>query len=154
MLTENDTVMLENCRLLFLNFKGEAKKFNQAGKRNFSIVLDEGTAQRLIEDGWNVKKSRDRVVDDEEIPGDYYIHVEVSFNFKAPNITMITSNNRLRLGEDMVSLLDDAEIITVDVILRPYFWDVNGNKGVKAYLKTMFVTIREDELEAKYALEG
>jgi hypothetical protein len=38
--------------------------------------------------------------------------------------------------------------------VRPYAWDVNGKTGVKAYLKTLFVTIDEDALELKYGQTG
>jgi hypothetical protein len=48
-------------------------------------------------------------------------------------------------------MLDYADIKTIDVMLNPYEWEVNGNTGVKAYLKTAFVTLNEDELELKYA---
>jgi hypothetical protein len=51
----------------------------------------------------------------------------------------------------MVSILDWADFAKVDLIMSPYKYDVNGNQGVSAYLKTIFVTIREDELEQRYA---
>jgi hypothetical protein len=67
---------------------------------------------------------------------------------------LITSRNRQHLDADNVEVLDWANIIKCDLIVRPYEYNVRGETGIKAYLKTMFVTIEEDELEAKYAEEG
>jgi hypothetical protein len=67
-----------------------------------------------------------------------------------PKITLITGTGRQFLDEDTVNILDWAEFEAVDLIVRPYNWELNGKKGVKAYLKTMYVTIVEDELAKKY----
>ena len=48
-------------------------------------------------------------------------------------------------------MLDYADMAKVDLMLNPYTYNVNGRSGVKAYLKAIYVTIRMDALEEKYA---
>lgn len=143
-----NNVVLEGVRIGFRNFSGKEGQYNRAGDRNFAVFLEPDIATHMIEEGWNVKQLRPR--EEGDAPQDY-IQVTVGFKGKPPRIVMVTSKGRTNLGEEEVNILDWAEIRNVDLIIRPYSWEVNGKTGVKAYLQSIFVTIEEDELDLKYA---
>lgn len=145
---DDGTLIMEDARIVFRNFAGAEGMYNREGDRNFCVLLDEDTARMMQEDGWNIKRLKPR--DGAEI-GTAYIQVSVGFKGRPPRIVMITSRGRTDLGEDECILLDWADINKVDLIVRPYHWNVNGRTGVKAYLKSIFVVIQEDYLELKYS---
>lgn len=143
------TFVVEDAQLLFLNFSGRQTQFNDAGNRNFTIILDPATAEQMAADGWNVRKLAAREEGDEETP---IIEVTVGYKFKPPRVIIITSRGKTLVEEDGIGLLDDADIQMVDLICRGYEWEVNGKTGIKAYLQSMYVTINEDPLQRKYGL--
>jgi hypothetical protein len=142
-----DNIVVENARLIFKNFAGEESKFNRAGNRNFCVILDGDSAEDLRQMGWNVKALRPREDEDEPI---YYLQVTVAFGNFPPKVVMISGKTKTVLDEESIDTLDYAEIANVDLIIRPYHWEVNGKEGIKAYLKTMYVTIEQDVFAGKY----
>ena len=113
-------------------------------------IDDPDFARQLRNEGWNVKQLRPRD-DDEE--GTYYLQVKVSYKVIPPKVYMIAGKKKTLLDEEAINTLDFAEINTSDLIITPYNWEINGKKGVKAYLKTAYVTIEQDAFAAKYAEE-
>ena len=140
-------ISVENARIIFRNFAGKESKFNAKGKRNFCLILDNEDAEKLAAIGWNIKYLSPR---DPEDPPQAYLQVAVAYENFPPKIWLISGGKKTELNEDTVGVLDYAEIENVDIIVRPYTWEVNGKGGIKAYVKNMYVTIVENEFEKKY----
>ena len=143
----NKNLVVENARIGFRNFSGKEGKFNPAGRRNFCVFLEKEMGEQLEKDGWNIRwlEPRDLTEDRQA-----YLQVAVSYDNIPPKIILVSSHGKTQLDESSVNLLDWAEITNVDLIIRPYNWNVNGKEGVKAYAKSMYVTIAEDNFENKY----
>lgn len=144
-----DEIKLEGVQIIWRNFGGEKRLYNESGKRNFAIPLEEDLAVQLHELGWNVKA---KVLPDDTVF--YHLPVTVKMDGRRPpRVFLITMsrNRRTQLDEDTVALIDGLEFDNVDVILRPFNWDVNGKQGVSAYLKTFMGVLHEDDLEKKYS---
>ena len=148
-------LVIENAHLLFRNFSGRENKYNRAGQRNFCVYIDNPVeAQKLINDGWNIRVRPPR--EDGEEPR-YYLQVAVSFDNIPPTVYMITKHKKkVKLDEESIETLDFAEICNVDLTIRPYNWIIqegtkNEKSGVKAYLRSLYVVIEEDEFAEKYA---
>lgn len=152
---DQSTLTIEDAQILFKNFTGREGRYNDAGDKNFCVLLDEKTAKQMEKDGWNVKRlnPREDDIEEGEIPpeGTPYVQVKVNFANRPPRVVMISSTGRTNLTKDTVEILDAMEFKTVDLTVNAYPWSVAGKSGIKPYLRTMYVTIEEDELDRKYA---
>lgn len=145
-----------DAQIIFRNFTGEERKKNPAGNRNFCLVVeDEVQAQQMFEEGWNVRILPPRT--DDEV-AKHYIPVAVSYrnNDSFPVcVYIVDGNQRTLLNEDTIGRLDHADIASVKLTIRPRYWDDdNGQTKIKAYLKTMYVTLNVDELDQWWHASG
>ena len=156
---ENGTILFKNVKILpgsFRNFAGKPDKFNPAGgKRYFHIVIDDPDfAQAMRDDGWNVRILAPREEGDTPVN---YLKVSVSFPTPERNSSMrivqFVGNNSVELTEDTVDILDCAYITKANVSIRPYYWATSGNSGTAAYLKTLHVTLEEEDFSDDYIEE-
>ena len=145
-------LQIDDARIIFKNFEGRGDKFNREGDRNFSLLIeDPNTADALLREGWNVKIKDGRDEDD----GPFMrLPVKVKFTDYGPNVYLISGGRRVELDEESIACLDNIDIETVDMDLRPYDWDVNGRTGRTAYLQSMQVVQRIDRFAARYANVG
>ena len=142
---------IDEAAIIYRNFAGRGDKFNREGDRNFALIIPtEDLADRLINDGWNVKVKPPR--DDQETPF-MYLPVKIKFNDRGPNCYLVTAGRANRLDEESIGILDDVDILNVNLDIRPYDWEVNGKTGRTAYLQGIEVTQRVDRFAARYAEE-
>lgn len=153
MATKSNTVVtLNNVRPIFKNFAGNTSQYNKDGSRDFSIALDEDVATAMAADGYNVKWPKPKAeIDPEEDRRTPYLQITVSNKHDAELISpsirifIIDGENETRLDNSNMDLLDNVDIDYVDIQLNPYHWEVQGNSGIKPYLKTMRAYLRSDD---------
>ena len=149
-------LQIDDARIIFRNFAGAASKFNRAGERNFALVIDDETiADELVKEGWNVKIKPGR--DEDEAPF-MHLPVKVKFNDRGPAVYLVTGGKRNRLDEESVACLDDVDILSVDMDIRPYDWVIqegtpDEKSGRTAYLQSICVTQEIDRFAARFADE-
>lgn len=136
--------------LIFRNFSGLESKFNPAGRRSVTIVLDDDLANALLKDGWNV---REKELSDGEIQRRLQVFINYANPRKRPRIKMIRSSDKkgIDITDANIEILDGAEIEKFDLRITPYQWELpSGNSGVKAFVKSMNVVIEHDDIADKY----
>lgn len=149
---------INDARIAFRNFRGEGSLYNNEGDRNFSLVIpNEEIAEALQNDkneygaGWNVKI---RVPREEGEQPFMHLPVKVKYTERSkPKAFLITGNNRIRLTEETIGMLDDIDIKSVDLDIRPYDGEGRFGPHRTAYLQSIYVVQNIDRFEARFAEE-
>lgn len=134
----------------FRNFRGEKRKYNDEGRRNFNLALDlpEEALDELAATGLNIKqlKPKDDEYDDRPLS---FVKVNVAFGGKVPpSLYLVNGKNMKELNENELGLLDGARFSNVDLIVRTYHRDEDT---CTLYLQKGYFTIEQDPISAKYA---
>ena len=144
-------LQIDDAKIIYRNFAGEGSKFNREGDRNFAIIIpDEELAEELRNEGWNVKIKPPRDEDDSPF---MFLPVKVKFNDRGPGVYLLSGRRKVRLDEESVSMLDNIDILSVNLDVRPYDWDVNGKQGRTAYLQSIEVIQEIDRFAERYSEE-
>lgn len=149
-----DILQIDDARIIYRNFAGRGDKYNREGDRNFAVLIpDEKLADELVERGWNVKIKPPR--EDGDTPF-MFLPVKVKFNNRGPIVYLETGNAQNRLDEEGVGTIDDIDIVSVDLDIRPYDWGPIGpdqKYGRTAYLEKIRVVQEVDRFARRYASE-
>lgn len=149
-MAKNNDLTLIDAQIIFRNFRGEETMYNRAGNRNFGVIIDDlEVADQMKQDGWNIKYLEPREEGDERAA---FVNVTARFDNFPPTVAMISSSGKTYLDDNTVALLDQINIKQADMIINPWHWSrPDGTSGIKAFVKSLFVTIDETELDLKYA---
>jgi len=144
-------ITIFGAKLIFKNFQGKVSSYNKNGEKTVGVLLPDDIAAKAEADGWNVKRLKPREDDPEYRQP--YLTVKVNYKFYPPEIYIVTSRGKTIQTEQSVATLDWANIQNVDIVIRPYHYpSVNGQPaGISAYVKSMVVTLDEDDVLKKYA---
>ena len=135
-------LQIDDARIIYRNFSGTASKYNREGDRNFSVVIPtQEMADELIKAGWNVRIKPPREGGDEPFMCQ---PVKIKCCDRGPNCYLRSGKAQTELIEKTIGCIDDIDILSVDLDVRPYDWDVNGKSGRTAYLQSIRVTQKID----------
>lgn len=137
----------------FRNFEGRETEYNKAGDRNFVIFLDKEFAQKIEAEGAPVAWKPDKY-NDGELRAQMKVHVKYRNRrgepMVPPKVVLVTRKGQTQLSEETIGMLDSADIEKCDLILSQYANGASMGPENSVALKTMYVTLAEDEFADEY----
>ena len=143
-------LQIDDARIIYRNFEGRGDKYNREGDRNFAVIIpDRDICDQLLDAGWNVRIKPSRH-EDEHDQDFMYLPVKVKFTDRGPACYLVSGTQEVKLDEESVGIIDDLDILSVNMDIRPYDWEINGKSGRTAYLQSIEVIQKIDRFAAKY----
>lgn len=155
MMEKPEILEIENAKLMggrFKNFSGAKTEYNREGDRYINIKLPEEMVEPLENAGWTIKTLKPKEEGDAPVR---YINVKIRYKSqggkKDPKIYKgVSADNMHLIKEENVGDLDKDEIVKMDIVINPSYFDRNGKEGYSAYLDTLYVIIKGNRFQSKY----
>ena len=154
-----EQLVIEDAKIRFHNYAGVQTDFNQAGNRNFDVILpDNDMAIAMGEKGWNVKIRKPRDPEDDPY---YTLNVKINMNSRyKPVIEQIKGRQHIAYDASMLGEfdpskpteklnkgLDDLSIDRVFLVINGSSWESNFGTGIKAYLDKFYFEEKAEHCE-------
>jgi hypothetical protein len=139
--------------IAYRNFSGRPTDFKpEGGVRTVTFVIPDNIAEDLIKDGWNIRLQMPKNED-----GDprYLLECKITFRTRNgtprdPKIFIVRDDGIVHVTEETIDTLDRADIVHVDAVIGPSYWEWGGRSGIAAYVNSMYLTIKENAIDEKY----
>lgn len=151
----NNMLQIDDARICFRNFRGEGSMYNAEGARSFSLVIPTAEMAEALQNnkneygvGWNVKIRPPREAGEEP-----FMHLPVKVKYtdrSAPRVYLISGGNKTELNEDTIGMLDDIDIRSVDLDIRPYDGEGRFGPHRTAYLSAIYVVQEVDRFASRF----
>jgi hypothetical protein len=133
-------VTLEHIRLHAFNFKGRAETDNAAGTRYVAVVIADDQVEKFFDEGWKIRHAVTK--SQKVIP---YLRVYFPAGFDIADIKL--NDEALNPEMEMIEF-DNVELLTGSMTIMGRRWMIpSANKsGIKAYLKSMDVKVKDEDV--------
>lgn len=155
-MSERRLIALENTKFIYkTNFSGDPERdtYGSDTRKGNIIIPDERLALDLMDEGFNVKKTKPRPGYEDEYEPVYYISAIVNYDTNWPPRIYLVSGNAepLELDEESIVEIDRCYVRNVNVTLNPHRNKRTGRMSL--YVRTMYVEqdLEDDPFAHRYA---
>lgn len=121
-------VRIDDTKFIFrTNFSGDPEndpKYGSTTRKGSVIIPDEGLAQELIEEGFNIGTTKPKEGEEEGFVPRYYTTIIINYNSeiaqeRPPKVYLVSGDNEPRLlNEETVGAIDHVYVTNVNVTLE------------------------------------
>lgn len=155
MASEKKLIRIDNTNFKYMtNFSGNPERDNFGSTtRKCNLLLDYDQAMDLIDQGFNVKETKNKH-NIEDFEPEYFVPVVINFDTDyPPKICVVSGRAVRRMDVETVGEIDGIRVANVNAILNPYYNARTGRRSL--YVRTMYVEqdLSDDPYAPQYAYD-